>query len=444
MNVSNHAAAYRHALAATVLGLACAPALAQNVLFLSTAETNGGNLAAVNNAKNAFNAEWTSRNPAPAANSFVDGAGRLSSATDSLTTDLADAKLVVLVGVVAANATRLQEVTAAMQNRPDLLVVAFIDGCCGGASNFQHFLPGVNTLVPDWGGIAASGLIARYTTAELNTASPYQASFANAGVANVFGAWYGTLANVPPAYALYSAAPRGNPPGPSGTYSMFVPQRASNGGAGACLFLTADASPFENRTAANQIPADGSQYRNLATAFFNAAFDPNGACAQPAAGAPDLDASLSGPATLTVGTPVDYTLTVRNTGTAGSTDGSVTVTLPAGVTVDPASLPAGCTAAPGEQSFTCAALPAIAADDSTTIGFRATASAPIATPVDITATIVSVTGEVTTANNTTLLGITADAAVTVPAQVAPVPTLGTWGLIALGGLLPLLARRRRR
>ena len=57
------------------------------------------------------------------------------------------------------------------------------------------------------------------------------------------------------------------------------------------------------------------------------------------------------------------------------------------------------------------------------------------------ASVPAQTGEVNTANNNAALAIAIGAA---PPSPTAVPTLDVWALFALGGLLPLVAARRRR
>ena len=57
------------------------------------------------------------------------------------------------------------------------------------------------------------------------------------------------------------------------------------------------------------------------------------------------------------------------------------------------------------------------------------------------ASVPAQTGEANTANNSAALAIAIGAA---PPAPTAVPTLDVWALFALGGLLPLVAARRRR
>ena len=164
----------------------------------------------------------------------------------------------------------------------------------------------------------------------------------------------------------------------------------------------------------------------------------NNAASLPVAstGAPDLVSSVVPPATLTVGTPATFTLTATNQGNLPSSDGAVTLTIPAGLTADPATLPAGCALA--GQVITCQA-GALAAGgaQSWPIVLTPTAAGPITLATNVT----GVTGEANTGNN----GSSVNAAVTATATtVKPVPTLGFWSLLGLSAMLPLFTRRRRR
>ncbi|HPU10761.1 MAG TPA: hypothetical protein PK947_09545, partial [Ottowia sp.] len=70
--------------------------------------------------------------------------------------------------------------------------------------------------------------------------------------------------------------------------------------------MLSDVTPFfSGFGGASQSPA-------IAQAFAHAALEPAGACKQPAAGVVDLAVSLTGPASLTPGTPASYLLRVAN------------------------------------------------------------------------------------------------------------------------------------
>ena len=161
--------------------------------------------------------------------------------------------LVVVTVYDPANAARMAEVDAALKSRPDLLVLGFVDGCCSQPENISTFMPSVNAIAP-WGATTVA-YQAENVVAPVNPASPYAASFP----ATIAGGYFSSLGGVPNAYQLYT-----DPARPGNAYGLFVPQAASNSGAGACLFMLADASQFGN----------GTQSADIAKAFATAALDP--------------------------------------------------------------------------------------------------------------------------------------------------------------------------
>ena len=110
--------------------------------------------------------------------------------------------------------------------------------------------------------------------------------------------------------------------------------------------MLSDVTPFSSGFGgASQSPA-------IAQAFAHAALDPAGACKQPAAGVVDMAVSLTGPASLTPGTPANYLLRVANPGVVASTAITVTLTLPTGVTAV-GTPPVGCTFSSANTIVTC-------------------------------------------------------------------------------------------
>ena len=195
--------------------------------------------------------------------------------------------------------------------------------------------------------------------------------------------------------------------------------------------MLSDVTPFSSGFGgASQSPA-------IAQAFAHAALDPAGACKQPAAGVVDLAVSLTGPASLTPGTPDSYLLRVANPGVVASTAITVTLTLPTGVTAT-GTPPVGCTFSSANTIVTCQ-LPdrSVARSSNLTIQVVAAGGAGGNAQPSVPAQ----TGEVNTANNNAALAIAIGAA---PPSPTAVPTLDVWALFALGGLLPLVAARRRR
>ena len=156
--------------------------------------------------------------------------------------------------------------------------------------------------------------------------------------------------------------------------------------------MLSDVTPFfSGFGGASQSPA-------IAQAFAHAALDQAGACKQPAAGVVDLAVSLTGPAS-----PVGCTFSSANT--------IVTCQLPDRSVAGSSNLSIQLVAAAGGA------------------GGNAQASVP------------AQAGEVNTANNSAALAIAIGAA---PPSPTAVPTLDVGALFALGGLLPLVAARRRR
>ena len=195
--------------------------------------------------------------------------------------------------------------------------------------------------------------------------------------------------------------------------------------------MLSDVTPFfSGFGGASQSPA-------IAQAFAHAALDPAGACKQPAAGVVDVAVSLTGPASLTPGTPSSYLLRVANPGVVASTAITVTLTLPTGVTAT-GTPPVGCTFSSANTIVTCQ-LPdrSVARSSNLTIQLVAAGGAG----GNAQASVPAQAGEVNTANNSAALAIAIGAA---PPSPTAVPTLDVWALFALGGLLPLVAARHRR
>ena len=195
--------------------------------------------------------------------------------------------------------------------------------------------------------------------------------------------------------------------------------------------MLSDVTPFfSGFGGASQSPA-------IAQAFAHAALDPAGACKLPAAGVVDMAVSLTGPASLTPGTPASYLLRVANPGVVASTAITVTLTLPTGVTAT-GTPHVGCTFSSANTIVTCQ-LPdrSVARSSNLTIQLVAAGGAGGNAQPSVPAQ----TGEVNTANNNAALAIAIGAA---PPSPTALPTLDVWALFALGGLLPLVAARRRR
>ena len=197
--------------------------------------------------------------------------------------------------------------------------------------------------------------------------------------------------------------------------------------------MLSDVTPFfSGFGGASQSPA-------IAQAFAHAALEPAGACKLPAAGVGDVADSLTGPASLTPGTPSSYLLRVANPGVVESTAIKVTLTLPTGVTAT-GTPPVGCTFSSANTIVTCQ-LPDRPVAGSSNLSIQLVAAAGGAGGGNAQASVPAQAGEVNTANNSAALAIAIGAA---PPSPTAVPTLDVWALFALGGLLPLVAARRRR
>ena len=131
--------------------------------------------------------------------------------------------------------------------------------------------------------------------------------------------------------------------------------------------MLSDVTPFSSGFGgASQSPA-------IAQAFAHAALDQAGACKQPAAGVVDLAVSLTGPASLTPGTPDSYLLRVANPGVVASTAIKVTPTLPTGVTAT-GTPPVGCTFSSANTIVTCQ-LPDLSVAGSSNLSIQLVAAA---------------------------------------------------------------------
>ena len=357
---------------------------AQQVLFLSPDESvsltgSPPSWALTNNAYNAF-----AINPnVVAMGGIVDGRRRLSQPVDmALFTGI---KLVVLT-TTYNNITADWRSTLAnlMLNRPDLTFVMFPDGCCNLTTSLGPLVNVIQqgtgwtlTLEPHTQAAQGTAIVS-----PLNANSLYKGSFA--GLPTMAGSHYQLIQGVPADNALYLAhnAPAMPAPGTlTSAYGLFVPQQGFNNGNGACMFLVADINPFSV-----------AQSPRVATAFMDAATNPNGACKQ-ATRAPDVTVSLTGPTTVDLGAAGSYSMTLSNLGATASTNGTVAIPLPAGFTAS--GLPANCSVVANTLSCNLSAL--AATTGTATLAFQGTAQQP--GPLNLTATVSGVTGETNTANN---------------------------------------------
>lgn len=382
-------------LALTLLATPIASQAQSNVLFISSDESSSTAWSGyITNARNAFEAVTPT-------GTFVNKTGGLSGAA-SLSTDIAEAKTLVLVTVCSAtNTERWNELEEALKTRPDLMVISFVDGSTttGCPTNLARFTASINTIRPSsWSAITATPTDGSIT-APLNSQSLYANTFQSL-LPNIRGEFWGRMSPVPTDYALYTSNDVTSPTPATVTnaYGLFIPQAASNGGNGACLFFVADATQF----ALDQ----PTQSRNIAQAFYNAATDPAGACKQPVAKTPDLAPVLTGATNLSIGSPSTVTLTVSNADEAASNDGLVTVTLP--VEIELVTAPPNCMAIASPVGFSCP-INTLGINGNQTFDFDIRATA-IVSNATIAALVSNVTGEVNTANNSATLVVSAPGA----------------------------------
>ena len=394
--------------AAAALACALLPAsalAAGKVLFLSTDELTSPGVNGVEIMNGAYEAF---EQAAGGAANIIDKRQYLTNGTLAAS-DFTGVDVVVVQSVykpiTAANMAFLANL---MQTRPDLTFVMFIDGCCSTAGNISS---------------------------PLNASSPYQAGFA--GVPQLMGNAYDLITNVPGGYALFlnhGATPPATLTTPTNAYGLVLPQKRASAGQGACTVFVADTSIFHN-------PPHSPQRGPLAAAALAAARNASGACAGNTI-EPDLTPELSGPNALQPGVPQTYSVTARNIGLSGSTDGKVTVQLPTGMDIVPGSFPTSCTWTAPNLECT---LPAIAAGGSApAISFAATPS--VTGPLTLQSCVTNVTGEANLANNAASASRTGAPRgnLTVGLPVQSVPAMGGWGLGLLAAALGFMGARRQR
>lgn len=315
--------------AAAALACALLPAsalAAGKVLFLSTDELTSPGVNGVEIMNGAYEAF---EQAAGGAANIIDKRQYLTNGTLAAS-DFTGVDVVVVQSVykpiTAANMAFLANL---MQTRPDLTFVMFIDGCCSTAANITPATAALSAMTGWTLGRSSSG---GNISSPLNASSPYQAGFA--GVPQLMGNAYDLITNVPGGYALFlnhGATPPATLTTPTNAYGLVLPQKRASAGQGACTVFVADTSIFHN-------PPYSPQRGPLAAAALAAARNASGACAGNTI-EPDLTPELSGPNALQPGVPQTYSVTARNIGLSGSTDGKVTVQLPTGMDIVPGSFP---------------------------------------------------------------------------------------------------------
>ncbi len=164
---------------------------------------------------------------------------------------------------------------------------------------------------------------------------------------------------------------------------------------------------------------------------------------------PDATPTITGPASVTVGSAQTLAVTIANVGTVGDVqDGTASITLPPGVRLS-GPAPAGCSAASAAPTD-----PQVVVCDLSSAGLGPLppgGQAQLSLPVLVSAAgtyvvsvdVASVTYEVVTTNNAASMSLVATAAPQPPA-VQPVPGLSMAALAALSGVLAGVGLRRRR
>ena len=418
--------------AAAALACALLPAsalAAGKVLFLSTDELTSPGVNGVEIMNGAYEAF---EQAAGGAANIIDKRQYLTNGTLAAS-DFTGVDVVVVQSVykpiTAANMAFLANL---MQTRPDLTFLMFIDGCCSTAANITPATAALSAMTGWTLGRSSSG---GNISSPLNASSPYQAGFA--GVPQLMGNAYDLITNVPGGYALFlnqGATPPATLATPTNAYGLVLPQKRASAGQGACTVFVADTSIFHN-------PPYSPQRGPLAAAALAAARNASGACAGNTI-EPDLTPELSGPNALQPGVPQTYSVTARNIGLSGSTDGKVTVQLPTGMDIVPGSFPTSCTWTAPNLECT---LPAIAAGGSApAISFAATPS--VTGPLTLQSRVTNVTGEANLANNAASASRTGAPRgnLTVGLPVQSVPAMGGWGLGLLAAALGFMGARRQR
>lgn len=231
----------------------------------------------------------------------------------------------------------------------------------------------------------------------LNASTPFSPGFSSV----VRGGFFHHLSKVPALNSLYlNTLPLANPAAlQDGVYGVLIPSVQSYGGTGACVMAFTDLTLLEDRaylaTNANKI---GPPIIAAASAA--------GACSM----AVDLVPTISGPSAPTVGIPAPYTVVVTKQGALTSIDGTVAITLPADLVLEP-SAPTGCIR-DSDTLMTCdlavLAPGGLPNGGSVTIPFFATPSR-VAPGASISVAVSGVANESNTLNNSAQMAISASA-----------------------------------
>lgn len=260
------AASVRRILGGLLALLLAGPVAAQNVLMLATNEAAPDAQLMLNNMQ----AEFTSAGATVTRLNVLNVPGGVTAATFSAATYDA-----VLIGSVydAINPGNWAAIDAAIASRAANSFIMFNDGCCVTA-NVTLMVGSLNAAAPGWGAtqVAAPG---GYVGFPLNTNSPYTPNFALLNP--LHGGFVTYIGNVPANNVLYLPAGAAVPPvglAPTTAYGAFLPATQSYGGAGACVFATVDATPFDAVSYPSNTGKIGSSFLNSTKA--------GGACGLPA------------------------------------------------------------------------------------------------------------------------------------------------------------------
>lgn len=409
--------------------LGAAPAHAQKVLMLTTAETAADAVSSLNNLESEFaNAGAT----VTRLDGVLSAPGGVSSTTFTAAPGPYDVVLLETVyGVVdPGNWTAIQN---AAQSRSANSFVMFVDGCCNTAQNMGGMLTMVNAA--SGFNLTLGALQSAFADFPLNTGSSYASFFT--GLPSIRGGYTTYLSNMPADNALY--LPPGAPIPPAGTrtdaYGMLLPARQSFGGAGACLFAVNDSTQFDSGSstyAANQ--------GKIGRAFLAAA-GAGGACGVPAS----IAKAFSSPR-VALGGQVTLNISISNTGGSAISDLRVVDNLPAPLQVAGAATSTctgGTLSAPvGGSSIQLSnsTLPSAGCTITVPVSWPAGAATQCSAAASVTNTITpgpaSNGGQFSTAagqvNTPATAVVSCD---NTPVAARPVPTLGGWALAAMGLVL---------
>lgn len=267
--------------AAFCLGLVlAAPAAAQNVLLITTAETDAdrGALDILSNLESEFGAAATTLT----VQHTLSTPGAVTAATFNTAPGPYD--LVVVASIyVSADPGNMAAVRAAIATKAARGFYLLMDGCCQNENtNVTQLLSTLNGLTE--AGITVGSFESGAVDAPLNTTSPVAGSFAARNP--LYGGWVTYMGNVPAVNALYLPTGAALPTSSTArveALSVLFPFTQVAGGAGACLFGQTDTTPFDDGARpAGVTPGTNYFAQNggtFASAMINSVMQPTGACA---------------------------------------------------------------------------------------------------------------------------------------------------------------------